>query len=922
MGLHDKYRLHEMSKDFDINSDEILDLLKKYFGEAKTNHMTALSKENLDVLLDTFIQENASDDVASYFAAMTGGKKEKAKAEEKPAEEKKEQVKKAEPKKTAPKKDAQAKPEAKETKPEPKKEKPAEVKKEKAPAEVKAEPKKGKPAAEAKPEQKKERPAAETKKSQKPTEQKPKAQEEKKPEQEKAKPVQQPKPQRKPEDKKDLFEKVKSDISSGDKKQKENKPAAKPQQTNTRININVNHNDSDSPAVTVAERDDKPSSVPGGKFTKVVDTRTQINVNHSKYDERLNDIAGTQGNRDYGKSKQKIVKKNKKQDQFKSKKEDEQARLKRIEQYEKDKKKHLSNVVLPEQMSVSELAASLSVTNAEVVKKLMFLGIMASASQIIDYDTASLVAEDFGAKVSKEVIVTIEDKLIDDSEDKEEDLIERSPVVVVMGHVDHGKTSILDAIRKSNVASGEAGGITQHIGAYTVMANDKRITFLDTPGHAAFTSMRMRGAQLTDIAVLVVAGDDGIMPQTIEAINHAKAADVPIIVAVNKMDKPEANFDRIMQTLTEYELVPEEWGGDTICVPVSALTGMNIDRLLEMILLVAEFKELKANPNRDAKGAVIEARLDKGRGPVATVLVQNGTLRQGDSIVAGTSFGRIRGMMDDKGRKITEADPSTPVEIIGFSEVPSAGDIFHVVQDERMAKELVEQRKHEQKEELYKNKSAVSLDDLFNQIQEGNMKELNIIVKADVQGSAEAVKTSLEKLSNEEVRVKVIHSAVGAVNESDVMLASASNAIIVGFNVRPEPNAKKAAEKDKVDIRLYRIIYDCIEEIETAMKGLLAPKFREVVLGNAEVRQTFKVSGVGTIAGCYVRDGKITRAAGVRIVRDGIVVYEGKIDSLKRFKDDAKEVLAGYECGLGIEKYNDLKEGDIIEAYTQEEIER
>ena len=910
MGLHDKYRLHEISKDFDLNSNEVLDILTEYFGEAKTNHMTALSKEALDLLLDKFIQDNASEDVASYFAAMTG--KKEAKKEE-PKKEVKAEAK--EEKAPAPKKEKQAKPEVKAEKAhaEPKKEATAaaEPKKETKSA---VEPKKE---AKAPVEPKKEVKApAEPKKETKP-------QEEKKPQSEPVKHANtQQDNQRKAEDKKNMFEKVKSDITSGDKKQKDSKPAAKPQQTNTRINITANNNDSDSPAVTVAERDDNQSSVPGGKFTKVVDTRKQININHSKYDERLNDIAGNQGNKDYGKSKQKIVKKNKKQDQFKSKKEDEQARLKRMEQYEKDKKKHLSNIVLPEQMSVSELASTLSVTNAEVVKKLMMLGVMASASQIIDYDTASLVAEDFGAVVSKEVIVTIEDKLIDDSEDNADDLIERSPVVVVMGHVDHGKTSILDAIRKTNVASGEAGGITQHIGAYTVSINDKNITFLDTPGHAAFTSMRMRGAQLTDIAVLVVAGDDGIMPQTVEAINHAKAAEVPIIVAVNKMDKHDSNFDKVMQALTEYELVPEEWGGDTICVPVSALTGMNIDRLLEMILLVAEFKELKANPNRDAKGAVVEARLDKGRGPVATVLVQNGTLRQGDSIVAGTSFGRIRGMMDDKGKKITEAPPSTPVEIIGFAEVPSAGDIFHVVQDERMAKELVEQRKHEQKEELYKNRTAVSLDDLFNQIQDGNMKELKIIVKADVQGSAEAVKTSLEKLTNEEVRVSVIHSAVGAVNESDVMLASASNAIIVGFNVRPEPNAKKAAEKDKVDLRLYRIIYDCIEEIETAMKGILAPKFREIVLGNAEVRQTFKVSGVGTIAGCYVRDGKITRAAGVRIVRDGIVIYEGKIDSLKRFKDDAKEVMAGYECGLSIERYNDLKEGDVIEAFTEEEIER
>ena len=561
-------------------------------------------------------------------------------------------------------------------------------------------------------------------------------------------------------------------------------------------------------------------------------------------------------------------------------------------------------------------------TNAEVVKKLMLLGIMASAAQIIDYDTAALVAEELGATVSKQVVVTIEDKLIDDTEDTEEDLEPRSPVVVVMGHVDHGKTSLLDAIRHTIVTRGEAGGITQHIGAYTVEINGSSITFLDTPGHAAFTSMRARGAQVTDIVILVVAGDDGIMPQTVEAINHSKAAGVPIIVAVNKMDKPESNFDRVMQALTEYELVPEQWGGDTICVPVSATARQGIESLLEMVQLVAEVRELKANPNRKAKGTVIEAKLDKGRGPVATVLVQNGTLHAGDVLVAGTAVGRIRNMIDDKGNRITVAPPSTPVEITGFSDVPAAGDLFYVVDDERMARELVEQRKHEQKEELAKANTAVTLDDLFSQIKEGSIKDLNIIVKADVQGSAEAVKASLEKLSNEEVRVRVIHNAVGGITESDVMLATASNAIIVGFNVRPDPGAKQSAEKDGVDMRLYRVIYDCLYEIEAAMKGMLTPKFREVSLGMAEVRQTFRVSGVGTIAGCYVKDGKITRSAEVRLIRDGIVVHEGKIDSLKRFKDDASEVKQGYECGIGLERFNDVKEGDIIEAFINEEIKQ
>ena len=674
-------------------------------------------------------------------------------------------------------------------------------------------------------------------------------------------------------------------------------------------------------SVTVVKSDSDNSIRSGSKVVKVIDTRIQQNVNLSKYDERLEEIAGAKGQKDYGKSKQKIKNKNRRPVQS-SKREDEQAKLRRMEQYEKDKKKHLSNIVLPESLSVSELASRLRMPNAEVVKKLMLLGIMASASQIIDYDTASLVAEELGATVSKEVVVTIEDKLIDDTEDKPEDLVPRSPVVVVMGHVDHGKTSLLDAIRKTNVVSGEAGGITQHIGAYTVKINDRDITFIDTPGHAAFTAMRARGAQVTDIVVLVVAGDDGIMPQTVEAINHAKAANVPIIVAVNKMDKPGADFDKTMQALTEYELVPEQWGGDVPCLPISALKHEGISDLLEYIILQADVAELKANPNREAKGTIIESKLDKGRGPVSTVLVQNGTLHLGDIVVAGTSVGKVRVMINDKGERIKDAGPSVPVEIVGLSEVPAAGDIFHVVKDERMARELVEQRKHDKKEEEFKERSNISLDDLFAQIQEGHVKDLNIIIKADVQGSVEAVKSSLEKLSNDEVKVKVVHSAVGAINESDVMLASASNAIIVGFNVRPEGNAKTVAEHDKVDIRLYRIIYDCIEEIEAAMKGMLAPKFREVVLGHAEVRQTFKVSGIGTIAGCYVKQGKITRSADVRLVRDGIVIYEGKIDSLRRFKDDAKEVSEGYECGIGLERYNDIKEGDIIEAFVNEEIER
>ncbi len=700
------------------------------------------------------------------------------------------------------------------------------------------------------------------------------------------------------------------------KQQQQKKPAVK-RDNLKRVEFPAKQ-DQNQGSVNIVSGEDKRSGY--GRDVMVVDTRNAADFNQAKYDSRLDDIVGNKGNRDYGKSKQKINKKNNKKQNFRSKKEDEQAKLKRMEQYEKDKKKHLSNVVLPESLSVSELSAKLRTTNVEVVKKLMELGIMASASQIIDYDTASLVAEELGAKVSKEVVITIEEQLFNDHQDEESELETRPPVVVVMGHVDHGKTSLLDAIRNTNVTAGEAGGITQHIGAYSIHVNDHDITFLDTPGHAAFTAMRARGAQVTDVAIIVVAADDGIMPQTVEAINHAKAANVPIIVAVNKMDKPTANYDRVLQNLTEHELVPEEWGGDIICVPVSAVKHEGIDQLLEMVLLVSEVADLKANPNREAKGTVIEAKLDKGRGPVASVLINNGTLHTGDVLVAGASVGRVRVMTNDKGMRIKEAGPSTPVEIIGLSDVPAAGDIFEVVKDEKMARELVEKRKFEQKQETFQDRAKVSLDELFSQIQTGDVKTLNLIVKADVQGSVEAVRSSLLKLSNDEVKVKVIHNAVGAITESDVMLAHASNAIIIGFNVRPDANVRAQAEKDKVDIRLYRIIYDCLEEMEAALKGMLAPKFTENVLGHAEVRQTFRVSGVGTICGCYVKDGKIVRSASVRLVRDGIVIYEGKIDSLKRFKDDAKEVAEGFECGIGLEKYNDIKEGDVIEAYLMEEV--
>lgn len=714
-----------------------------------------------------------------------------------------------------------------------------------------------------------------------------------------------PKKEEKKEEKAEKAEDSKKKDSKSDSSAKDEKKA--PVKTN------------DQPKKKQKNPNAVPQSRTKGEF-RTIDTRAS-NVDLDKYNEKYENISPVSQDRrsDRTVNKMKLKQKSqqrKPQSSMRSRRENDE-KMKRLEAM-KAKKPQL-HIQVPEEITVGELAALLHMTAAEVIKKLFTLGQMATVNEVIDYDTAEIVATELGAKCEKAVVVTIEDRIIDDSEDDDKDLVARDPVVCVMGHVDHGKTSLLDAIRNTSVTSTEAGGITQHIGAYRVDLNGQKITFLDTPGHAAFTSMRARGAQATDIAVLVVAADDGIMPQTIEAINHAKAAEVQIIVAINKMDRPGANPDRIMQQLTEHSLVPEEWGGDIICVPVSAKTHMGIDKLLESILLVAEMQELKANPNRAAKGIVIEARLDKGRGPIATLLVQKGTLNSGDIIVAGQTVGRVRVMVDDKGRKIKSAGPSVPVEITGLAEVPNSGDIFDAVTDERLARELVEQRKAEAKEEQFKSVQKVTLDNLFDSLKEGEMKELNIIVKADVQGSAEAVKQSLEKLSNEEVRVRVIHSGVGAPSESDVMLANASDAIIVGFNVRPDPVAINLAERDGVEMRMYRIIYDCIEEIQAAIKGMLAPKFREVDQGRAEVRDVITISSVGKIAGCYVLDGKITRNSKVRVVRDGIVLADDDIASLRRFKDDVKEVASNYECGIGLAKFSDIKLGDIFEAYTVEE---
>ena len=699
------------------------------------------------------------------------------------------------------------------------------------------------------------------------------------------------------------------------RKKKEEKKPAKKKEHGTKLKLGGFEQKKESGEGYTLSSDSESDS-----GSKTIDLRGSY-VELDKYNEKYDTLANSKHNKskDNFQKKQKLTQKSqqRKKQQFSHKRETENEKLRRLE-LERARKQQLK-VMIPDEIVVSELASRLKVTATEVIKTLMGLGVMASINEVVDFDTASLVAEELGAKVEKEVHITIEERLIEDEKDPEDKLVERCPVVVVMGHVDHGKTSILDRIRNAHVTDTEAGGITQHIGAYQIEYNGKKITFLDTPGHEAFTSMRARGANVTDIAILVVAADDGIMPQTIESINHAKAAGVSIIVAINKMDKEGADPDRVKQQLTEQSLVVEEWGGDVIAVPVSAKTGMGIDELLENVLLISEVKELKANPDRLAKGTVIEARLDKGKGPVATLLVENGTLHDGDILIAGTSVGRVRTMTNDKGRKIKDAGPSTPVEITGLGEVPSAGDTFNAVADEKLARELVEQRKQEAKEEIFAQHRKVTLDNLFSQIEEGEVKELPIIVKADVQGSVEAVRQSLEKISNEEVRVKVIHGAVGAVSESDVMLANASNAIIVGFNVRPDPVAKANAEQNGVDIRLYRIIYDAIEEITDAMKGMLAPKFREVDTARVEVRQVYKISNVGTVAGAYVLDGKIGRNDLIRVVRDGIIIADDKMSSLKRFKDDAKEVASGFECGITLEKFTDIKEGDIFEAYVMEE---
>ena len=716
-----------------------------------------------------------------------------------------------------------------------------------------------------------------------------------------------------------------ADIFASAPKAGEAKPAEKKQEKTAAAKPAEKAHTVQQPAPEKKEKENKPHVPRQVAEKRVVDTRGSAAVNIAKYDEKFDNMAGDKSrnrDRDRKGGKEKIVNKAKQRQQGQAasakRRQEERDKMQKL-QLEIAKKQQLK-VMIPDEINVGELAARMKKSAGEVIKRLIKLGVFASVSDVVDYDTAALVAMEFGCKVEKEVVVTVEEKLIDDHEDSADELVGRAPVVVVMGHVDHGKTSLLDYIRHANVASGEAGGITQHIGAYTVEINGSPITFLDTPGHEAFTSMRARGAMVTDIAILVVAADDGIMPQTIESINHAKAAGIPLVVAINKMDTVGANPERIKQQLTEYDIVPEEWGGDTIVCPISAKTGEGIDNLLENLVILAEVQELKANPNRAAKGAVIEARLDKGRGPIMTVLVQNGTLKLGDIIIAGTAVGRVRTMINDKGVRITEAGPSVPVEISGMSEVPSAGDTFNAVADERMARELVEERKTQQKNAAFGSSKKVSLEDLFSQIQAGEMKTLNIIVKADVQGSAEAVKASLEKITNDEVCVKVIHSGVGAINESDVMLAATSGAIIVGFNVRPDNAARDSAARANVDMRMYRVIYDCINEIEAAMKGMLAPKFEEVIIGHAEVRETYKVSKVGTVTGCYVLDGKIQRGCSVRVLRDNIVIHEGELASLRRFKDDVKEVASGYECGMQVEKFNDIKVGDIIECFVMEQV--
>ena len=892
----EKVKLHEVARDLNLNGKDLMTLLQERFGGEARKSQTVLSGEELNFVMEHYTKQHAVKDFGEYFKMGEA----KNKPEEKPAE------------KAAPAPAPAPKPAEKPAAPAPRPQQPA------------AGSNNGYNNNQNRPQQGNNRPQGERRFENNNN----------RPQGERRFDNNRPGDRR--------FENN-GNRPQGDRRFENNRENNRPQQGNG-LRSNLNQKPA-APAPKPAEKPAAPQQPaaprkpieirqqapkqkgPKGEntFTANTVTRTTVDmrtseVNLDKYNERYEQIAPASNMKDNFAKKQKLNQKSARRGKpVLSRKEREEEKMRRLE-LERQRRQRLE-VALPEEMTVGELALTLKVQASEIVKKLMGLGVMASISDVIDFDTASLVAMEIGAKVTKQVVVTIEDRLFE-VEDKEEAQEPRPPIVVVMGHVDHGKTSILDAIRKTSVVSGEAGGITQHIGAYQVQVDGRPITFLDTPGHAAFTSMRARGAQVTDIAVLVVAADYGIMPQTVEAINHAKEAGVSIIVAINKMDKPEANPERIKQQLTEYELVPEEWGGDTICVPVSAKTGAGLDNLLEMILLVADTMELTANPNRMAKGTVIEAKLDTGRGPVATVLIQTGTLHSGEAIIAGTAVGRVRVMTNDKGQKVEEAGPSCPVEITGLAEVPAAGDIFNAVEDEKLARELVEKRRMEQKEEEFKRYQKVTLDNLFEHISEGEVLELPIIVKGDVQGSVEAVRQSLEKLSNNEVRVRVIHGAVGAVSESDVMLANASHAIIVGFNVRPDPTAKANAERDGVEIRLYRIIYDAIEEIEAAMKGMLKPKTEEVDLGRAEIRNVYKISGVGAVAGCYVLDGKMVRSANVRVVRDGIIIADDKMASLRRFKDDVKEVAQGYECGITLEKFSDLKNGDIFEAYEIREVKQ
>ena len=895
-----KYKVQDVAKDLGLDKSELIELLDKVFPLDNPRKSTAaITADEVGYVLQKYTQANEVDNIVQAFAATKDIKTEKPHIEEKKPAAKKKSAKKEEP---AEKTEEKPKPAAK-------KEKPAEEAK---PAPVKTEVK------EAAKDAPKEKAPEASKKTVEPAKSEPA----KKPEIRENKSN---RPQNNNNNNARPAQKIEAKPQGGNKPNNSNNsekpaankpkpaakmPTAKPAIDSSKIKVN---------APPVMQQKQKNENVKHGEHvTKKVDTRGSY-VELDKYNERYETIAPAgKMNNDNFRSKQKFTQKSQKNGkQYGNKRETEAQKLKRLE-LERARKQQLK-VQIPDEIVVGELATRLKVTASEVIKKLFGLGIMANINETIDFDTASLVAEELGAKVEKEIVVTIEERLFEVAEDKPEDLKPRSPVVVVMGHVDHGKTSILDYIRHAHVTSTEAGGITQHIGAYRVSLNDREITFLDTPGHEAFTSMRARGAMITDIAILVVAADDGIMPQTIEAINHAKAAGVSIIVAINKIDKEGANPEKVKEELTKYDLVCEDWGGDVICVPVSAKTGEGMDTLLEMVGLTADVMELKANPDRLGTGAVIEARLDKNRGPIATLLVQNGTLRTGDILIAGTSVGRVRVMRDDRGRTITEAGPSVPVEIMGLSEVPSAGDTFAAVEDEKLARELVEKRKHEAKEEQFKSYQKVTLDNLFSSIEQGDVKELPIIVKGDVQGSVEAVKQSLEKITNDEVKVRVIHGGVGAVSESDVMLAMASSAIIVGFNVRPHPSAEESAKENGVEIRLYRVIYDAIEDITAAMKGMLAPKFREVNLGRVEVRQVYKITGVGVVAGSYVLDGKVTRNGQVRIVRDGIIVGDDKIAGLQRFKDAVKEVAAGFECGISLEKFTDIKEGDIFEAYVMEE---